>query len=380
MFLHSFYYGMKTLFCQKILLCWTLLFPIALSTLFYAAFSGIGEDESFDVIPVAVVLEEDDSVLMQVLEAHGEPDEEQFLDVTFATKEEALSLLEQKKIVGIIYGGEPVTLSVSGEMSNMQMEQSILSTFINQYNSIYGGIKNVMAENPDKVESVIRGLSKEIDYNMEITYTDGTMDQTVSYFFNLIAMTCLYSGMAGMLIAVANQANLSCLGERRSLSPMHKLTALSGEICASWVFQSGMTLISLLYINFVLKVDFGSQFGYAALAILVGCFFGISMGFCIGCIGKMSEGIKIGILIVITMANCFLSGLMVQNMRINVEKVCPWYNRINPAALISDSFYALAVYQSHDRYFMNLAILLVMSVCLCIAGFFMVRRKKYAAL
>lgn len=380
MFLHSFYYGMKTLFRQKVLLCWTLLFPIALSTMFYAAFSGIGEDESLDVIPVAAVLEDDDFVLKQLLEVLGEPGEEQFLDVTYAAEDDALSLLEQKKIIGIIYGGNPATLSVSGEMSNMQMEQSILSAFINQYNSIYDGIKNVMAENPDKVETVIRGLSKETNYNTEITYTDGTMDETVSYFFNLIAMTCLYSGMAGMLIAVANQANLSCLGERRSLSPMHKLTALSGEICASWLFQSGMTLISLCYINFVLKVDFGSQFGYAALAILAGCFFGISMGFCIGCIGRMSEGIKIGILIVITMANCFLSGLMVQNMRINVEKVCPWYNRINPAALISDSFYALAVYQSHDRYFMNLAILFAMSVCLCIAGFFMVRRKKYAAL
>ena len=380
MFWHAFYYYLKSILRQKETLCWTLLFPIALGTLFFAAFSGLSEDESLNTIPVAAVLEEEDIALKSLLEVLGEPGEEQFLEVTYATKEEALSLLEQKKIIGILHGGNPATLSVSAQMNNMQMEQSILSAIVDQYNAIYDGIENVAMTNPEKVEAVIRKLSEGTNYNEEITYTDGTMDEMVSYFFNLIAMTCLYSSMTGLQIAIRNQANLSSLGARRSLSPTHKLISIFGEITASCLFQSVLVWISLFYLNFVLKVNFGSQFGYMMLASLVGCIFGISFGFFVGCIGKMEEAIKLGILMVITMFNCFLSGLMVQNMRIQVERVCPWYNKINPAALISDSFYALSVFQSHDRYFKNLATLFVMAVCLCFAGFFIVRREKYAAL
>lgn len=380
MFWHAFYYYLKSILRQKETLCWTLLFPIALGTLFFAAFSGLSEDESLNTIPVAAVLEEEDIALKSLLEALGEPGEEQFLEVTYATEEEALSLLEQKKIIGILHGGKPATLSVSAQMDNMQMEQSILSAIVDQYNTIYDGIENVAMTNPEKVEAVIRKLSEGTNYNEEITYTDGTMDEMVSYFFNLIAMTCLYSSMTGLQIAIRNQANLSSLGARRSLSPTHKLISIFGEITASCLFQSVLVWISLFYLNFVLKVNFGSQFGYMMLASLVGCIFGIYFGFFVGCIGKMEEAIKLGILMVITMFNCFLSGLMVQNMRIQVERVCPWYNKINPAALISDSFYALSVFQSHDRYFKNLATLFVMAVCLCVAGFFIVRREKYAAL
>ena len=380
MFWHAFYYYLKSILRQKETLCWTLLFPIALGTLFFAAFSGLSEDESLNTIPVAAVLEEEVIALKSLLEVLGEPGEEQFLEVTYATEEEALSLLEQKKIIGILHGGNPATLSVSAQMNNMQMEQSILSAIVDQYNAIYDGIENVAMTNPEKVEAVIRKLSEGTNYNEEITYTDGTMDEMVSYFFNLIAMTCLYSSMTGLQIAIRNQANLSSLGARRSLSPTHKLISIFGEITASCLFQSVLVWISLFYLNFVLKVNFGSQFGYMMLASLVGCIFGISFGFFVGCIGKMEEAIKLGILMVITMFNCFLSGLMVQNMRIQVERVCPWYNKINPAALISDSFYALSVFQSHDRYFKNLATLFVMAVCLCFAGFFIVRREKYAAL
>lgn len=380
MFWHAFYYYLKSILRQKETLCWTLLFPIALGTLFFAAFSGLSEDESLNTIPVAAVLKEEDIALKSLLEVLGEPGEEQFLEVTYATEEEALSLLEQKKIIGILHGGNPATLSVSAQMNNMQMEQSILSAIVDQYNAIYDGIENIAMTNPEKVEAVIRKLSEGMNYNEEITYTDGTMDEMVSYFFNLIAMTCLYSSMTGLQIAIRNQANLSSLGARRSLSPTHKLISIFGEITASCLFQSVLVWISLFYLNFVLKVNFGSQFGYMMLASLVGCIFGISFGFFVGCIGKMEEAIKLGILMVITMFNCFLSGLMVQNMRIQVERVCPWYNKINPAALISDSFYALSVFQSHDRYFKNLATLFVMAVCLCVAGFFIVRREKYAAL
>ena len=71
---------------------------------------------------------------------------------------------------------------------------------------------------------------------------------------------------------------------------------------------------------------------------------------------------------------------MIGNMRMYVEKFFPIYNHINPAALISDSLYALIVYPSHERYFINLLILIGLSAVFGISGFVSVRRKKYASL
>ena len=76
------------------------------------------------------------------------------------------------------------------------------------------------------------------------------------------------------------------------------------------------------------------------------------------------------------MIGCLLSGLMVGNIRMYVEKFCPLLNRINPAALISDSLYALTVYPSHERYFTNIATLFLLSLCFSFAGFILVRGKE----
>lgn len=380
MFLHAFYYGLKQLFRDKTLVWWTLLFPVLLSTLFYAAFSGLSEDESLKAIPVAVVQEDNNFAFDTVIRMLSEPGENQFLEVIYADQEEALSLLEAKEVVGVLQGSSQVTLLVSAEMSGVEMEKSILSAFVEQYNAIYDGIVEIAMTRPEKMAQVVKELMAEKSYMTETTYSDGTMDESVSYFFNLIAMVCLYSAMGGMLVAVRNQANLSALGARRCMSPTHKLVSLSGEQLATWLFNYIMVLISICYQNFILKVSFGSELGYVLLAAAVGCMTGVSLGFLVGSIGRMSESTKLGILMVVIMFNCFLSGLMVQNMRIYVGKVCPWYNRINPAALIADSFYALTVYASHDRFFMNLATLLVMSVVFCLAGYVLVRREKYANL
>ena len=63
---------------------------------------------------------------------------------------------------------------------------------------------------------------------------------------------------------------------------------------------------------------------------LWGCF--------VGSLGKLSEGIKVAVILAISMVCSFLAGLMNSNMKDLVEKHVPIINRINPAALISDAF------------------------------------------
>lgn len=382
MFIHTFRYTLTYLFRQKSLIFWNILFPVLLGTLFSFAFSGMAEEETFHALPVAVVLENNasDSAFRQVIDELSKSGEDQFLEAMYVTEEEALLLLENKEVFGILYEGNPVSLSVSAEMSNMKLEQSILGSFVERYNIQFSAMEQIATTHPEKLAAAAEMLTKDTGYNTETAFSDGDMDEMISYFFNLIAMSCLFACTGGTQIALWNQANLSPLGARKCVSPIPKSISYFGTLSATFLHQFFCVLIGLMYFIFILKINFGNQLGYVLLTALVGSITGVSFGFCIGCIGRFSENVKFGICMAVMMICSFLSGLMMHNIRIYVEKICPWFNHINPAALISDCFYALTVYRSHERYFTNSITLLIISFLFCLSGFLIVRREKYAAL
>ena len=381
MYFHSFYYNFKSLVRNYPQVFWCFAFPILLATMFHFAFGGLGTDESFSAIPVAVVTEGTaDELLTDMLEQLSEPGDDQFLSITYATKEEASSLLEQKEVIGILYTGESLKLSVSDEMVNMQLEQSILAAFVEQFNMESKALETIYLSHPEKFADAISQLSEETSYLKDTDLSSGSTDQSLTYFFNLIAMTCLYAAMAGSNIAIDNQANLSDLGMRRNISPVHKMISILGGLTATVLFEFISVVIGICYMAFVLGVNFGSQTGFILLACLIGCITGVSLGFFIGSFGTASRMTKFGTLMGIIMLCCLFSGLMIGNMRMTIEKICPFFNKINPAALISDSFYALVIYPSHERYFTNLISLLLLSALFSFGGFILVRRKKYASL
>lgn len=381
MYFHSFYYNFKSLVRNYPQVFWCFAFPILLATMFHFAFGGLGTDESFSAIPVAVVTEgTTNELLTDMLEQLSEPGDDQFLSITYATKEEVSSLLEQKEVIGILYTGESLKLSVSDEMVNMQLEQSILAAFVEQFNMESKALETIYLSHPEKFADAISQLSEETSYLKDTDLSNGSTDQSLTYFFNLIAMTCLYAAMAGSNIAIDNQANLSDLGMRRNISPVHKMISILGGLTATVLFEFISVVIGIGYMAFILGVNFGSQTGFILLACLIGCITGVSLGFFIGSFGTASRMTKFGTLMGIIMLCCLFSGLMIGNMRMTIEKLCPFFNKINPAALISDSFYALVIYPSHERYFTNIVSLLLLSALFSFGGFILVRRKKYASL
>lgn len=406
MFLHSMKYTFLTLIRDKSQVFWCFAFPLLLGTMFSFAFGGLGEDESFSPIPVAIVMPEDDTNetadiadgLRALFDAVGEPGEDQFLEITYASKDEALDLLAEKEVYGIITAHIPdisdfirtedtealtdalLTLTLSAEMNSDPLYQSILSAFVEQFNMEYHAIAEIGMSDYTKLPVVLEKLSDQTDYIVEKSLGAETLDESLTYFFNLIAMTCLYAAMAGSNIAIDNQANLSALGARKSISPVHKLISILGDLGALLLFEFITLLTALIYFSCVLGVDFGSHFAQIALTSLCGCLTGISLGFFVGSIGRFSKDAKFGILMAVIMLCCFLSGLMVGSMRIIVGNTCPLLNHINPAALISDALYASVIYPSNERFFVNIASLLIISAGFCLGGFALERRKKYASI
>ena len=91
----------------------------------------------------------------------------------------------------------------------------------------------------------------------------------------------------------------------------------------------------------------------------------------------MKEGGKVAVLLAISMTCSFLAGLMNADMKYLVERSFPVMNRINPAAVITDAFYCINVYDDPVRFDRSLITLAVMCVILTMASFLLIRRERY---
>lgn len=376
--LHAFKYTLIKIVRNRSMLGWNLLFPLILSTMFSLAFTGLDADEQLNRIHVALVSENASaSVLREVMASvnNGE-----MFDITDASEAEAMKLLGEKEIVGIIYDESPARLTVSGEMQGNRLDQSIIDIFVNEYNLSYETITKVAMTSPENIEKITAIVTGSHEYNEWFSFTDGDMSQKLSYFFNLIAMSCLFASNAGIVIATRHQANLSELGARRCVSPMKRISSYLGEISAEVVSHYACVVAAILYINFVLGIDFGKSLPYSFITAFFGTFLGVSMGFMIGSIGRLNEGTKSGIVSGVSMLCCFLSGLMSGAMRMAVAAVAPWFNRINPAALVTDCFYTLSICNDIGRYIICLVTMFAMTVLFWIIGGLIARRRKYAAI
>jgi ABC-2 type transport system permease protein len=80
------------------------------------------------------------------------------------------------------------------------------------------------------------------------------------------------------------------------------------------------------------------------------------------------------------MVMSILSGLMFANLKYLIEQHAPVINRINPAALVTDSFFCLSVYDDYQRFLVNIMTLGIFAVVLTVGSFLAVWRGRYASL
>ena len=196
-------------------------------------------------------------------------------------------------------------------------------------------------------------------------------------FYTLIAMTCMYCGMLGLTAINNCLANMSSKGKRISVSPNKKsIIVLSSAIGSYLVSMVGIAIL-ILFLRFVLKVDFGDNTPLVILLSAVGDLAGISMGVLIASVFRVSEGAKTGITIAITMFLSVLSGMMGVTLKYVIDKNVPVINLINPNNLITDGFYSLYYYDTLDRYLRDVTYLLVFVVICLTISFISLRREKY---
>lgn len=390
MFIHNLKYTVKTLFRNRILIFWTFAFPIILGIFFNMAFSNIESDEALKVFDIAVV-DNDDFKVQEIYkealkELSSDDNEDKLFNIHYVDEDEAGELLDDADIEGyvIFKGDEPqVVIRENG------MYQTIIQFVVNEIRQNKMVLEDLT---PKAVENEIKAGNTSFDVNeiveiilaeiaeKKVNLTD-ISSSNLSYmqveFYTLIAMACMYGGMLGMVAINNCLANMSDKGKRISVSPNRKsIVVLSSAMGAYIVSLVGLVLL-LMFLKFIIKVDFGDNAPLVVLLSLVGNLAGISLGIFTACVFKCSEGAKTGIDIAITMFFAVLSGMMGVELKYLIDKNVPIVNLVNPNNLITDGFYSLYYYDTPDRYFRDIRYLIYFIVITLFISFISLRREQY---
>ena len=170
---------------------------------------------------------------------------------------------------------------------------------------------------------------------------------------------------------------MSSLGARTNASPVSRMTIQVAGFFAAYIVQTAIIFVGLTYMLFGIKINFGGDIPLIYFTTALATFLGIALGFAIGNLGSFAIEKKESILVGITLTGCALSGLMYGDMKVIITEKAPIVNKINPAAVISDSYYCLNMFGAGSRYFMTLIYMLILSAVLIALGLFMGRRNHY---
>lgn len=366
---------LKVLLRTKVIIFWTLIFPIVLSTFFNLAFSNLTKEEGFEVIDIAVVdddnfkKEESFNTLVKEL---SKKEDNQVFKTKYVSLKEAEKLLNDNKIEGyyIVKDKIEVVIKRNG------VGPTIMEYALNSYYQTTSIIKNIYEYDATKLSNdIFEKLNTSPEFFSDSSSSN--LDYTVVYFYTLIGMVCLYGGFFGINSVVETEANLSTRGARLNIAPTNKAKVLIANIIASLIIQYSEFLIFFAYISLVLKISFGSQTLLILLLALCGSIAGIGLGIFIGAINRKSEEVKISIFLSVVMSMSFLSGMMYLQMKYIIATYAPIIGYINPVNMITDALYSLYYYTTLDRYLFNLVSLNIFSLVMFLISYLILRRKKY---
>lgn len=377
MFWHIYKYRFKSLIRAKEETFWSMLFPIILCTCFVVAFSNIS-DYKFHSIPVAIVYEQENEAFRQTVDSLSKDDSqgEAFLKLQEVSRSEAEKLLNKNKVDAIIIVNDSIDIIVNDSGIN----QTAISSFVNQYLQTETLINDIAQNNPEQLSEIIDSISDSSDYVSHASISDNVASPVTAYYFSLIGMAALFGCYLGSTCARQLKADITSEGLRKCISPVSRAVLILSEFMVSLTIHLSGLAILLFYMKFVVKINLGNQLGYIYLTCLIGSLFGVSFGMFVGSIPKIKENVQVGVLTLLSLLSSFFSGLMMADMKIIIQKHAPWFAKINPATLIQDSLYSLLIYDNHDRYLENMIILSFMALILCLASIFMTRRTTYANL
>ncbi len=301
---------------------WTVLYPVILSSLFFAAFSSIinPKQENFEKINIGIKAT---GSIEQVLLKSGAFNI-QHMDADEAGIKKALA---DKEIIAFVKEDLSLIVGSNG------IKESITKNILDYTKQI--AVLGMPFSNEDFQKQYVKNLNQK-------------NNQFMILFYSLLAMVSIYGIFGGITTSIIMQANMSKLGMRISATPLNRFAAYFAAI----IFYIGFNLLSnILYIAFVLfvlKINFITDFSTTILLLLFANCFGVSLGICIGSLPLSNENIKSMFAVFINLFFAFLSGMMGPGIKNAIDDKFPIVNKINPIGMLTDNFYNVNILQEYN--------------------------------
>ena len=352
------FYNLKITFKNTELIFWTFAFPIILGTLFFGAFSNITTADEYEPIKLGVVKNEENNIYplyTQILGSLSEGDDKVFEITYYDNKDEALEKHHSGETSGAIV--------FESDFPKLVTEKSDINQTI---------VQNVMTEIE---QSIVAGRQFDAP-SIKNTYT-AEYEYTMIEYFSLFAMACLYGGMIATKALDKNLANMTASGKRIAVASISKTKIILTSLFTSYITQLVGLSILFVWMTLILRIDFGANLPFIILFTMIGAILGLALGTFVSAAFKVKEDTKDGILTGFTMIGCFFAGMMGPQMKYIIDSSVPIINKLNPAAIITDGYYALSVYGPGERYVFDIISILAFSAVLSFISILILRRQKY---
>ena len=368
---------LKCLIRNKEGMFWSFLFPIGLATCFFFAFNNFMSNESFETIKIAYISEgsEEDSLKIALEQAQMSEDTPMF-SITYSDSREASEMLEDGAIEAYIEGAKEPQLYVK----ERGMNETIVKSFLDSYRRMASTAHIILQDNPNAInEGLMEDLMKNNSYVQE-NNNQKNPNVVLGYFYSLLAFTCLFAANWGLEEVINIQADQSTKGARVNVSPIRKMKLFIINMIAAFTVHCVSITLFFIYLYSALKVDFGDNLAYVFLACLIGSLAGMMLGATIGIVVRKKAATKSTILTVVVLGGGFLSGMMVSDIRYLIATKAPVIAYINPVNLVTDAFYSLYYYDNYDRFYLNITILVFMTILMGAVSYIGLRRRSYASI
>jgi ABC-2 type transport system permease protein len=226
---------------------WGFFFPLALASLFYAAFGGLGTSDNFEPVKTAVVVQEENAAFEAILdEIDGD-----VIIASYMQDSEAQEALRNGDVSGIYYCKAEPSLTVPGN----GFDATVLSGILEEYDEYMNIAEKMAQEHPERIGTFFSNVGNNTkEYIRTVSLGGNTYDERLEYYFALIAMACFFGCFTGQTLGEQNAANVSQLAARRAISPRSKMANIFTDMFVGFVIQFASVVLLLLCLQYVYKI------------------------------------------------------------------------------------------------------------------------------
>ena len=373
-----FSYQVLRLLRDRVLLVWTLGFPIVMSLMFMAMFANL--DKDFEATPISFGVVQDEAYraapgLDAVVERISADDADPRLitKVTHSAASEAQAAAKRGETNGYlaVEDGDPV-LHVNqkgNEAETTRVLRVVMDSYTQRRAEYEALIKAGTA--PERLAT----LETNQSFTRSLSVTPSPVKPETHYYFALLAFAC-GMGTTVALVAVKGIMAVSPVGARQTLAGLPRWKVLTATLAASWVCVFVCLLVAFAFMASVVGVDFGPHVLLCLVAIGVCSLMASAVGAALGTLARLEIGMISGFTALLSLFTG-LYGPASQSLASSIEQHAPLLAQANPLWQTARCFYGLLYYDSLAPFARSCAVLLGMTCLFLTIALIRARRMTH---